>query len=105
MKRTVPRLKGAAKEAARGELIGRSVTVSAANDAGLVGLTGDIIDESLHTLTVRVAGAPGARRIQVPKAGSTFSFPAADGGDGQAATEIDGRAIQFRSEDRTKKVR
>lgn len=101
MKRSVPRLSGISRTFGKGELIGLEVTVLRSADAGLAGLTGDIVDETLHTLTLRIGG-PGGRRIQVPKVAGTFgvrSDPTRDW------VEVDGAAIQFRSEDRTKKVR
>lgn len=100
MKKKIPRLSGAAKAVARGELIFLPVEVVQASDAGLVGLQGTVVDETLHTLTVRV-GDPGGRRVQVPKAGCTFRLTLPEGG----TVDVEGRAIAFRSEDRTKKVR
>lgn len=92
MKRVVPRLQGPAKILAKRELIGRACRVAKANDPGIIGLAGDIVDETLHTLTLRIDG----RRIQLAKSGATFDV------DG---VEIEGRAIQFRPEDRSKKVK
>lgn len=99
MKRRVPRLAGDAKRVAKGELIGLPVTVTKSTDAALVGLAGEVVDETLNTLTIRVGG-PGGRRFQVPKVGTFFTFDVA--GEG---VEVEGAAIQFRSWDRTKKVR
>ncbi len=97
MKRTVPRLKGAAKEVARGELIGLPVAIVAANDEGLRGREGLVVDETMKTLTVQT----DARSMRIPKCGCTFSFHHPHFGP----TEIPGDAIRFRPEDRTKKVR
>lgn len=101
MKRTVPRLHGPAKAVARGELIGLHATVHDSPDEGIRGLSGDVVDESLHTLTLRVGG-PGGRRVQVAKAACVFAFRA-PGRDEPVLVE--GRAIEFRPQDRTKKVR
>ncbi len=98
MKRTVPRLQGAAKQLAKGELIGRSCRIEAANDQGIVGLTGEVVDESLHTLTLR---NESGRSIQLAKSGATFAFLGSQGD----WISIDGRAIEFRPEDRGKKVK
>ncbi len=101
MKRAVPKLQGRAREVGKGEFIGLEAVVRKANDAGIVGLQGTIVDETLHTLTVRVGG-PGARRVQLAKVGTVFglrSDPAKDWVD------VDGAAVEFRAEDRTKKVR
>ncbi len=97
MKRTVPRLEGPARSVARGELIGLSVRVAAANDAGLVGLSGTVIDETLRTLTVRRADG---RESRLSKDGATFEFTTPQG-----KVLVAGAAIVFRPEDRTKKVR
>ncbi|HEV7386460.1 MAG TPA: ribonuclease P protein subunit [Phenylobacterium sp.] len=97
MKRTVPRLDGAARSIARGELIGLPATIVASADKGLVGLSGTIVDETLRTLTVRRADG---RLVQVGKRESTFEVATPKG-----PFRIDGAAIEFRPEDRTKKVR
>ena len=98
MKRTVPRLEGAARDIAKGELIGRNARVIASSDAGLVGLSGAVIDETLRTLVLKT---DGGRRVRVGKVGQTFEFsdPKRD------AVTIDGAAIEFRPAERTKKVR
>ena len=98
MKRTVPRLEGAAKQVGKGELIGRDCRVAKANDAGIVGLEGEVVDETLHTLTLRLVSG---RRVQLAKPGATFSFLGNQGD----WIDVDGRAIEFRPEDRSKKVR
>jgi len=97
MKRSVPRLSGAARELARGELIGLQATVSASTDPTLVGRTGQVVDESMRTLTLRL---PGGREMRIGKPGSSFTFHAPRGD-----VTVEGDAIVFRAEDRTKKVR
>lgn len=97
MKRTVPRLEGPARSVARGELIGLPVRVAKANDAGLVGLSGTVIDETLRTLTVR---RDDGRESRLSKDGASFEFTTPQG-----KVVVDGAAIVFRPEDRTKKVR
>jgi RNase P/RNase MRP subunit p29 len=97
VKRTVPRLDGAARSIARGELIGLPVRVAAANDAGIVGLSGTVIDETLRTITVRRVDG---RESRLSKTGTTFEFTTATG-----KAVVQGAAIEFRPEDRTKKVR
>lgn len=99
MKRHVPKLKGAAQDVAKGELIGLPCRVATAHDAGIVGLEGDIIGETLHSLELRIGG-PGGRRVQLTKVGTTFSFET-DAGE----VEVPGAAMEFRSWDRTKKVK
>ena len=97
MKRTVPRLEAAAKAVARGELIGLPVAVVASADEGLVGLSGVVVDETLRTLSVR---GPDGRVSRVGKRGSTFEFATPKG-----PVRVVGAAMEFRPEDRTKKVR
>ncbi len=101
MKRRVPRLQGPAKKLAKSELIGMEARIAQANDAALVGLHGDIVDETLHTLTLRIGG-PGGRRMQLAKAGATWQLRSDPERDW---VDVDGRAIGFRPADRTKKVR
>lgn len=97
MKRTVPRLDGPARAVARGELIGRTVRVVAAADAGLVGLAGILVDETLRTVTLR---RDDGRDVRIGKRGCTLEVATAKG-----PVRIEGAAIEFRPEDRTKKVR
>lgn len=81
----------------RGELIGLPVRVSEANDAGLVGLSGTVVDETLRTITVR---RDDGRESRLSKEGATFEFTTPQG-----KVRVVGAAIVFRPEDRTKKVR
>lgn len=97
MKRTVPRLDGPARAVGRGELIGLPVRVAAAHDAGVVGLAGTVVDETLRTLVIR---RPDGRLSRMSKMGTTFEFTTSQG-----AVLMEGAAIEFRPEDRTKKVR
>ncbi|MEA3203812.1 MAG: ribonuclease protein subunit [Thermoplasmata archaeon] len=97
MKRTIPKLEGAARAVAKGELIGLAAAIVASTDPGLVGLAGRIVDETLRTLVLRRADG---REVRVGKAESTFEVATARG-----AVRIVGAAIEFRPEDRTKKVK
>ena len=97
MKRTVPRLEGAARSLAKGELVGLPVAVVVCTDAGLVGLRGAVVDETLRTLVIRRADG---REVRVGKRESTFEFATAKG-----PVRVAGAAMEFRPEDRTKKVR
>jgi ribonuclease P protein subunit POP4 len=97
VKRTVPRLEGPAKAVARGELIGLAAAIVAAADEGLVGLSGEVVDETLRTLSLRRADG---RVLRVGKRGCTFEFATAKG-----PVRVVGAALEFRPEDRTKKVR
>lgn len=97
MKRSVPRLDGPAKAVGRGELIGRAAAIVDSTDKGLVGLAGEVVDETLRTLSLRLADG---RVVRVGKRESTFEFTTAQG-----PVRVAGAAIEFRPEDRTKKVR
>ena len=93
MKRVIPRLEGKARSIAKGELIGRTATIVQSADPGMVGLSGRIIDETLRTFLLR---REDGREVRVGKAESTFEVDGA---------RIPGLAMEFRPEDRTKKVR
>jgi RNase P/RNase MRP subunit p29 len=97
VKRTVPRLDGPARAVARDELVGRAARVVQSADAGLVGLAGTVIDETLRTLTLRKADG---REVRVGKRGQVFEVATPKG-----PVRLEGAAIEFRPEDRTKKVR
>lgn len=93
MKRQVPRL-GPATKVGKGEWIGQRVKITKSSDSQLVGLEGGVVDETLHTFTLRLE--VGGRRVQVPKAGNFFEI---------GGFEVDGYGVQFRSYDRVKKVK
>lgn len=97
VKRTVPRLEGPAKAVARGELIGLAAAVVESGDEGLVGLSGEVVDETLRTLSLRRADG---KVVRVGKRGATFEFASPKG-----PVRVIGAAMEFRPEDRTKKVR
>jgi ribonuclease P protein subunit POP4 len=63
----------------RDELAGLHVRVCESTDPTLVGIEGEVVDETMHTLLVAVDDA-GASVKQVPKAVATFEFrtPAGD---------------------------
>jgi len=97
VKRTVPRLDGPARSVGRDELIGRSVRIVGSSDEGVVGLAGTVVDETLRTLTLRTREG---REVRVGKRGNVFEVATPAG-----PVRLDGAAIEFRPEDRTKKVR
>lgn len=97
MKRTVPRLEGPARAVGKGELIGLPVRVVGSSDPTLVGLTGTVVDETLRTFTVRRADG---RESRIGKRESTFEFTTLRG-----PVRVVGAGVEFRPEDRTKKVR
>ena len=82
---------------ARGELIGLAVRVVDSSDKGLVGLTGIIVDETLRTLVVR---RKDGRESRIGKRENAFEVTTPKG-----PVRVVGAGIEFRPEDRTKKVR
>jgi ribonuclease P protein subunit POP4 len=83
-------------DVARHELIGLFVTVGSAH-AEWDGLEGTVVDETKHTLLVE---RTNGREAVVPKPGNRFVFHV-----GNERFVVSGDSIQFRPEDRTKKVR
>lgn len=83
-------------DVARHELIGLFVTVESRH-AGWNGLEGTVVDETKHTFLVERTSGPQAT---VPKPGQRFVFRV-----GNERFVVNGADIQFRPEDRTKKVR
>ena len=96
---------------ARHELIGLLVTVESPS-ATMDGLEGTVVDETKHTFLVERTSGP---TILVPKSGQRFVFRVgnerfvasrdATSRVDSATVVVDGDSIQFRPEDRTKKVR
>jgi ribonuclease P protein subunit POP4 len=91
------RRSGEAGDAAKGELIGLRVRVTATNDPTLMGVEGLVVDETRHTF--RLERSDG-REVVVPKPGQTFRFEGTRG-----TFELPGSAISYSPEDRTKKAR
>jgi ribonuclease P protein subunit POP4 len=81
----------------REELLGRMITVVRSTDPGLVDVSGEVLDETMKTLVLRLEDG---RRLVVPKVAVTIRFEL----EGRPV-EIDGKTILFRPEDRVKKVR
>jgi ribonuclease P protein subunit POP4 len=87
----------ASQQPGKEELIGRRVTVESSTDPTLVGVTGEVLDETMKTLTVR--NESGAT-VMIAKDTVTLAFEL----EGHRV-EVDGRTLMFRPEDRIKKVR
>lgn len=79
----------------RHELVGLKATVAGSTDAGLVGLSGVIMDETQKTITLK--GPRGPKKV--PKECTTLSIHT-DGGD---ELLINGSLILGRPEERIKK--
>ena len=84
---------------AQHELVGLRLRVVRARDGGLVGMEGTVVDESREMLAVERDGGKGTARV--PKRGTRFELRLEDG----STAVIDGDAIAFRPEDRTKRAR
>ena len=93
---TPPDFSRAEREAFAGEILGASVVLPAS--AGIRGpLRGTLVDESLNTFTVRLAGS--SRTVRVPKAGleGTITLPSGE-------LPLRGDVLRVRPEDRTKRL-
>jgi RNase P/RNase MRP subunit p29 len=91
-----PTLSRAEREALAGELLGASVAFPA-SPALRRPVTGTLVDESLSTFTVRLAGTH--RTVCVPKAGLTGTIALPSG-----ELPLIGDALRVRPEDRTKRL-
>ena len=95
-KGTAPELSHAERDALAGELIGATVLLPASR-ALHAPVAGTIVDESLSTFSIRVAGR--ARPVCVPKAGLEGTV---DLGAGELP--LRGDSLRVRPEDRTKRL-
>jgi RNase P/RNase MRP subunit p29 len=89
-------LSRAEREALAGEILGASVSFPASGALGQP-VTGTLIDESLSTFTVRLAGT--SRTVRVPKTGAEGTIALASG-----ELPLRGDALRVRPEDRTKRL-
>jgi ribonuclease P protein subunit POP4 len=87
------------KHVAKGELIGLEVGVVESGDPTLVGLEGVIVDETRNTF--KIERASNGREATVPKRGQSFAFRTLEG----ERVQLDGEALSFAPQDRTKKAR
>ncbi len=78
------------------ELIGLNVSIVGSSDETLMGLSGEVIDETKQTL--RVKSEQGVKIV--PKANVTLKV---DLPDGQSVT-ISGKKIMYRPEDRIRRM-
>lgn len=86
------------RNVAKGELIGRLVTVVASGHPPLEGLDGLVVDETKNTFLVETGTG---REVRVPKRGQRFRFRADEG----VTFELDGHLLAYAPQDRTKKSR
>jgi len=91
-----PSLSRTEREALAGELLGASVAFPA-SPALRQAVRGTLVDESLSTFTVRLAGT--GRTVRVPKTGLEGSITLPSG-----ELPLRGDALRVRPEDRTKRL-
>ena len=77
-----------------GEIIGLKVKIIKSTHPGYVGIEGNVVDETQNEITVRHED----KRKDIVKKASIFQFTSPDG----AVTEIDGRILVGRPEDRAR---
>lgn len=77
------------------ELMGLRVRIVRANDGGMVGMQGTVVNETRETLVIE----EGKERT-VPKRGTAFEFTLDDG----TSTVLEGDSIAYRPEDRIKRA-
>ncbi len=80
----------------RHELIGLEVEIVKSTHPGYVGMRGQVVDETRRMLVIEKDGA----EKKVPKGACVFEFT-----DGGRRERIDGADIEFRPEDRVKRVK
>jgi RNase P/RNase MRP subunit p29 len=83
--------------ALRGEILGAAVVIDRAPGIAHLPLHGDIVDETLHTLIVRIPGHARLRRI--PKSGLSGTILL-----GGRELPLRGDTLRVRPEDRTKRL-
>ena len=77
------------------ELTGLRVRIVQANDGGMIGMQGTVVNETRETLVIE----EGKERT-VPKRGTAFEFILDDG----TSTVLEGDSITYRPEDRIKRA-
>jgi len=80
----------------RHELIGLEVEIVTSTHPGYVGMRGQVVDETKRMIVIEVQGA----EKKVPKSSCVFEFI-----DGGQRERIEGAEIEFRPEDRVKRVK
>jgi ribonuclease P protein subunit POP4 len=80
----------------RHELVGLHVEVVKSSHEALIGIKGEVVDETRNT--IQVEDSEGCEKL-IPKNVATFQFTLPD----NAVVEIEGRIIVARPEDRIKK--
>lgn len=94
-----------AKNLHRHELIGLTVEIIDATDQQLIGLHGEVVNETKRTLTIEVSRTgsselPSAQRVTILKKDCLFRFTLPSG----ELVDLSGELINEKSEDRLKKI-
>jgi ribonuclease P protein subunit POP4 len=79
------------------ELIGLNVTIITATDKQLLGLTGQVIDESKNLLTIELEQK---KRVKILKKDCTFRFTLPSG----EKVDVEGQIIKDKPENRLKNI-
>lgn len=79
----------------RHELIGLKVKIGKSRNTSLVGLVGNVIDETYNTIKIET----NSKEKIIPKQGTIFIFHLPNG----KRVEVDGKVLISRPEDRIKK--
>lgn len=80
----------------RHELIGLDVKILSSTHPGYVGMQGRVVDETRHMLVIETEGF----EKKIPKATCVFEFD-----DNGKKERVNGSEIEFRPEDRVKRVK
>lgn len=80
----------------RHELIGLEVEIVSSTHKGYVGIRGRVVDETKRMLVIESGGADK----KIPKGSCVFEFV-----DGGKRERVEGADIEFRPEDRVKRVK
>jgi ribonuclease P protein subunit POP4 len=79
------------------ELIGLNVTIISATDKQLLGLTGQVIDETKNLLTIELEQQ---KRVKILKKDCTFRFTLPSGEE----VDVEGQIIKDKPENRLKNI-
>ncbi|NHJ49434.1 MAG: ribonuclease P protein component 1 [Asgard group archaeon] len=82
------------------ELISLNVTIVSATDKQLLGLTGQVVDESKNLLMIELEHDKQKKRVKVLKKDCTFRFTLPSGEE----VDVDGQIIKDKPENRLKNI-
>lgn len=90
-------LRSADRAALAGEILGAAISIERSPGIGSLPLHGTLIDESMHTFTIRLGG--GGRTVCVPKSGARGTILL-----GERELPLIGDILRVRPQDRTKRI-